>query len=198
MIISTGMADLSEVESAVLAVRDSGNHEFVLLHCVSSYPANPADVNLRAMHTMREAFDVPVGYSDHTSGIEVALAAVALGACVVEKHLTLDRTLPGPDHQASLEPEEFARMAKGIRTIEAALGSGRKEPAFSEANTAAVARKSLVAARDISAGTELTEEMIAIMRPGTGLPPAMRQQLSGRVARTDIPAGTLLRLEMLT
>jgi N,N'-diacetyllegionaminate synthase len=198
LIISTGMAYLSEVESAVLAVQDAGNHEFVLLHCVSSYPANPADANLRAMQSMRSTFNVPVGYSDHTSGIEVALAAVALGACVIEKHVTLDRTLPGPDHQASLEPNEFARMVKGIRIIEAALGSGRKEPAFSEANTAAVARKSLVAARDIAAGTELTEEMIAIMRPGTGLPPAMRQQLLGRVARTDIPAGTLLGLEMLT
>jgi N,N'-diacetyllegionaminate synthase len=198
MIISTGMAYLSEVESAVLAVHDAGNHEFVLLHCVSSYPANPADANLRAMHTMTKAFNVPVGYSDHTSGIEVALAAVALGACVIEKHLTLDRTLPGPDHQASLEPNEFARMVKGIRIIEAALGSGRKEPVSSEANTAAMARKSLVAAWDIAAGTELTEEMIAIMRPGTGLPPAMRQQLLGRVTRTDIPAGTLLGLEMLT
>jgi N,N'-diacetyllegionaminate synthase len=198
MIISTGMANLSEVESAVLAVQDAGNHEFVLLHCVSTYPANPADANLRAMHTMRKAFNVPVGYSDHTSGIEVAIAAVALGACVIEKHLTLDTSLPGPDHQASLEPNEFARMVKGVRIIEAALGSGRKEPAFSEANTAAVARKSLVAAWDIAAGTELTEEMIAIMRPGTGLPPAMRQQLLGRIARTNIPAGTLLGLEMLT
>ena len=198
MIISTGMANLSEVESAVLAVQTAGNHEFVLLHCVSSYPANPADANLRAMHTMRKAFNVPVGYSDHTSGIEVAIAAVALGACVIEKHLTLDTSLPGPDHQASLEPNEFARMVKGVRIIEVALGSGRKEPAFSEANTAAVARKSLVAAWDIAAGTELTEEMIAIMRPGTGLPPAMRQQLLGRIARTNIPAGTLLGLEMLT
>jgi len=198
MIISTGMANLSEVESAVLAVQNAGNHEFVLLHCVSSYPANPADANLRAMHTMRKAFNVPVGYSDHTSGIEVALAAVALGACVIEKHLTLNTSLPGPDHQASLEPNEFARMVKGVRIIEAALGTGRKEPTFSEANTSAVARKSLVAARDITAGTELTEEMIAIMRPGTGLPPAMRPELLGRVARTDIPAGTLLGLEMLT
>jgi sialic acid synthase SpsE len=198
LIISTGMANLTEVESAVLAVRSVGNNEFVLLHCVSSYPADPVDANLRAMHTMKEVFQVPVGYSDHTTGIEVAQAAVALGACVIEKHLTLDRRLPGPDHQASLEPKEFASMVQGIRVIEAALGSGRKEPASSEANTAAVARKSLVAARDIAAGTALTEEMIAIMRPGTGLSPAMRQQLLGRVASTDIPAGTLLGLEMLT
>jgi N,N'-diacetyllegionaminate synthase len=198
LIISTGMASMSEVETAVRAVESTGNEEMILLHCVSNYPANPTDVNLRAMETMKQGLGKPVGYSDHTAGIEVALAAVALGACVIEKHLTLDRNLPGPDHRASLEPTEFARMVEGIRIVETALGSGRKEPAASEANTAAVARKSLVAAQNIAAGTELTEEMIAIMRPGTGLPPAMRPQLLGRVARTNIPAGTLLALEMLT
>jgi sialic acid synthase SpsE len=127
----------------------------------------------------------------------VAIAAVALGACLIEKHLTLDRTSPGPDHQASLEPDELRVLVEGIRAVEAALGHGRKEPATIEANTAAVARKSLVAARDIPAGTILTEEMIAIKRPGTGLPPSMLSNLVGRATRADIAANTLLRLELL-
>lgn len=197
MIISTGMSDLSEVESAVHAVESAGNHSFILLQCVSSYPANPADANLRAMRTMEQAFGAPVGYSDHTPGIAVAIAAVALGACLIEKHLTLDRTSPGPDHQASLEPDELRVLIEGIRAVEAALGHGRKEPASIEASTAAVARKSLVAARDIPSGTILTEEMIAIKRPGTGLPPSMLPNLVGRAVRTDIAANTMLQLELL-
>lgn len=197
MIVSTGMAFLSEVETAIRTIEAEGNHSFALLHCVSNYPANPADINLRAMQTMTCAFNVPVGYSDHTPGIEVSLAAVALGACIVEKHFTLDRNLPGPDHRASAEPAELAALVRGIRTVEAALGDGRKQPAVSEANTAAVARKSLVAACDIPEGATLTEMMIAIKRPGTGLPPAMREFLIGRAARTMISAGTLLTLDML-
>jgi len=197
MIVSTGMSYLGEVEAAVRTIEEAGNHDFVLLHCVSNYPADPADVNLRAMQTMAMAFGVPVGYSDHTPGIEVALAAVALGACVIEKHFTLDRSLPGPDHRASLEPDELTALVRGIRTVESALGHGRKEPAASEVNTAAVARRSLVAARDIPAGTMLTKELIAIKRPGTGLLPAMRSYLVGRTIRVPVPAGTLLTLEML-
>ena len=197
MIVSSGMSYLGEVETAVRTIEEVGNHDFVLLHCVSNYPADPSDVNLRAMQTLATAFDVPVGYSDHTLGIEVAIAAVALGACVIEKHFTLDRGLPGPDHRASLEPAELVALVRGIRTVEAALGHGRKEPAASEANTAAVARRSLVAAQEIPAGAVLTEELIAIKRPGTGLPPAMRPYLIGRTARTTIPAGALLTLEML-
>ena len=197
MIVSTGMAFLGEVETAVRTIEAAGNQAFALLHCVSNYPANPADINLRAMQTMARAFNVPVGYSDHTPGIEVALAAVALGACIIEKHFTLDRNLPGPDHQASAEPVELAALVRGIRIVEAAMGDGRKRPAASEANTAAVARKSLVAAGDIPAGAALTETMIAFKRPGTGLPPAMREFLIGRVTRTAISAGTLLTLELL-
>jgi N-acetylneuraminate synthase len=197
MIVSTGMSYLGEVETCVQVIEEAGNHDLVLLHCVSNYPANPADANLRAMQTLAAAFGVPVGYSDHTLGSAVALAAVALGACVLEKHLTLDRSLPGPDHQASLEPEELTALVSGVRTVEAALGHGRKEPAASESGTAAVARKSLVAARDIPVGTILTEELIAIKRPGTGLPPAMRPYLVGRTVRAAIPAGTLLTLEIL-
>ncbi|MCI0645000.1 MAG: N-acetylneuraminate synthase [Chloroflexi bacterium] len=197
LILSTGMSYLGEVETAVRIIEATGNNDLVLLHCVSNYPADPADANLRAMQTLAAAFDRPVGYSDHTLGTEVALAAVALGACVIEKHFTLDRELPGPDHRASLEPEELAAMVRGIRIVERALGHGRKEPTASEANTADVARRSLVAAGDIAAGAVLTEEMIAIKRPGTGLPPAMRPYLVGRRARVAIPAGTLLTLDVI-
>jgi N-acetylneuraminate synthase len=198
MIISTGMATLGEVETAVNAVWKAGNHDVILLHCVSNYPADPADINLRAMQTLETAFGIPVGYSDHTPGVEVSLAAVALGACVVEKHFTLDRALPGPDHQSSLEPDELASLVRGIRLVEAALGHGRKEPAASEANTAAAARKSLVAACDIPAGIPLTKDKVAVRRPGTGLPPAMSSFVIGRTSRVFIPAGTILTLEMLT
>lgn len=196
MIASTGMAFLGEVETAVRAIEAAGNHSFALLHCVSNYPANPADINLRAMQTMARAFNVPVGYSDHTSGIEVSHAAIALGACIIEKHFTLDRNLPGPDHHASAEPAELAALVRGIRIVEAALGDGRKQPAASEANTAAVARRSLAAACDIPAGAVVAETMITLKRPGTGLPPAMREYLIGRVARAAIPAGDLLSLDM--
>jgi N-acetylneuraminate synthase len=203
MIVSTGMSRLSEVETAVQTIEegrgtsDGGRGlDIVLLHCVSNYPVDPADVNLRAMQTMSAAFHVPVGYSDHTLGIEVPLAAVALGACVVEKHFTLDRALPGPDHRASLEPQELAAMVRGIRIVEVALGHGRKEPAVSEAGTASVARRSLFAACDIPAGASISEEMIAVLRPGTGLPPSKKKALAGRIARIAIPTGTALKEEM--
>ncbi len=196
MIVSTGMAFLGEVEAAVRAIETAGNHSFALLHCVSTYPSNPADTNLRAMQTMARTFNVPVGYSDHAPGIEVSLAAIALGACIVEKHFTMDRNLPGPDHQASAEPAELAALVRGIRIVEAALGDGRKQPAASEANTAMVARKSLVAACDIPAGATVSQTMIALKRPGTGLPPAMCEFLIGRSTRTTISAGTLLTLDM--
>jgi N-acetylneuraminate synthase len=197
IIVSTGMSTMDEVKVAVRTIEKAGNKNFVLLHCVSAYPANPADANLQAMHTMSTEFNVPVGYSDHTPGIEVALAAVALGACVIEKHITLDRSLPGPDHQASLEPDELGVLVRGVRSVEKALGHGRKEPAPSEADIAAVARKSLVAARDIPPGTVLAEDDVAIKRPGTGLSPALRHRLVGRTARTDIAAGTVLTWELL-
>ena len=197
MIVSSGMSYLGEVEAALRTIETAGNSEYVVLHCVSNYPTDPADVNLRAMHTMATAFNAPVGYSDHTLGIEIPIAAVALGACVIEKHFTLDRTLTGPDHRASLEPDELVAMVKGIRKVEASLGQGRKEPAASEENTASVARKSLVSAYDIPAGTTLTEDMIAVMRPGTGLAPTMRRYIVGRTTKTPIAAGALIDIEML-
>jgi N-acetylneuraminate synthase len=197
IILSTGMSYLGEVDEAVRVIQRAGNDQVILMHCVSNYPAEPSDANLKAMHTMRTAFQLPVGYSDHTRGIEVALGAVALGACVIEKHFTLDRSMSGPDHHASLEPDELVALVSGIRIVEESLGDARKEPAASELSTAAVVRKSLVAARDIPAGTALTEELISIKRPGTGLPPGMLTSLVGRIARTPIRAGTLFTLDML-
>ena len=195
LIVSTGMCSLGEVEAAVQTIEETGNTDFVLLHCVSNYPADPADVNLRAMATMRAAFGRPVGYSDHTMGIEVGVAAAALGACVLEKHFTLDRSLPGPDHQASIEPDELKTLVSSIRTVELALGTGVKKPAVAELDTAKAARKSLVTAEEIPAGTELTPDLIAFKRPGTGLPPTMQPHLLNRRTRTTLPAGHLLRLE---
>jgi N-acetylneuraminate synthase len=197
LIVSTGMSTLGEVEAAVEAVTCSGGTPPVLLHCVSNYPAEPAEVNLRAMQTLATAFGVPVGYSDHTLGLAIGTAAVALGACVLEKHFTLARSLPGPDHRASLEPGELAGLIRAVRDVEAALGDGRKIPTAGEADTAAVARKSLVAACDISAGTVLTDALLAARRPGTGLPPTMRSLFAGRIANQDIPAGAMLRPEMV-
>jgi N,N'-diacetyllegionaminate synthase len=197
LMLSTGMADLAEVDAAVAAVRAAGSPPLALLHCVSCYPADPADVNLRAMETMSARYGVPVGFSDHTLGIEIALAAVALGASILEKHLTLDRSLPGPDHAASIEPGEMAALVRGVRLVEAALGHGRKEPAPGERELARAARRSLVAARDIPEGAVLTSDLVTILRPGTGLPAASLPALLGRRVRRAIPAGTLLSMEML-
>lgn len=196
LIISTGMATLDEVRVAVDAVHSAGCHEFSLLHCVSSYPADPADVNLRAMESMAAAFGVPVGYSDHTLGSEVPFAAVALGACIIEKHVTLDRSLPGPDHLASADPRDLASLVAGIRAIEAALGDGEKRPAASENGTARVARRSLVAARVIPAGAILTADMVVSKRPGTGMAPGRLSELTGRRALGEIAEGSMLAPEM--
>jgi N-acetylneuraminate synthase len=192
VILSTGMSELSELIEAVSVLNTAGCENPVLLHCVSNYPAAPAEVNLRAMQTMRSAFDVPVGFSDHTEGIDVALAAVALGACVIEKHFTLDRTLPGPDHRASLEPAELRELVRSIRRVETALGNGRKVPSASELETAKVARRSLVAARDIPAGVTLERSMVVMRRPGTGMSPGMLETLLNRRTVREIAAGTLL------
>jgi sialic acid synthase SpsE len=189
MLVSTGMADMVEVAAAVDAVRAGGDVPLALFHCVSSYPASPADANLRAMETMRRAFGVPVGWSDHTPGIELALAAVAAGARLVEKHLTTDRTLPGPDHQASLEPGAFAVMVEGIRAVEAAMGSGVKAPVEAERDVTAVARRSLHWAVSLPAGAPVTQAALAVLRPGTGLAPARLATLVGRRTTRAVEAG---------
>ncbi|MFA6034202.1 MAG: N-acetylneuraminate synthase [Myxococcota bacterium] len=196
MIISTGMSTLKEVERAVEMVRTAGNEKFVLLHCVSNYPAEPGSINLRAMKTMETAFNCPVGYSDHTEGSEISLAAIALGACVIEKHFTTDRTLPGPDHKASIEPHELTAFVAAIRNVERALGTGEKVPAVSEMDTARVARKSIVAALDIPFGAVITIDMLAVKRPGTGMSPGMIDAVIGKKARVGIKSGTLLTVDM--
>lgn len=197
IIISTGMAELDEIAEALAAARAAGARDMALLHCVSQYPAPAAEVNLHAMQTMAATFDVPVGFSDHTLGTAVSLAAVALGASIIEKHLTLDRCRPGPDHRVSLEPGELKALVRDIRTVEAALGDGRKRPAPSEREMRRTVRRSLVAARDLPAGTRLTEDMIAIKRPGTGLPPAMCREVAGRWLKVDVSAGAVLTPDML-
>jgi len=195
VILSTGMSLLGEVEEAVNAIK-AFNKNLILLHCTSNYPAKPSEANLLAMKTMRYAFNLPVGYSDHTPGNEVALAAVSLGACVIEKHFTLDKSLPGPDHKASLEPHELKNLIRGIRIVESAIGNGIKRPFESEKNTASVARKSLVANCDIIKGEILVEKMIARKRPGTGLKPDMLKYIINKKAKRNITNGTLLDVGM--
>lgn len=192
IILSSGMAQASEVAAAIQTVVEGGAPAPAVLHCVSNYPASPVDVNLRAMTTMADLFGVPVGYSDHTVGDAVSLAAVARGACIIEKHLTLDRSLPGPDHAASEEPAELARLIAGIRTVEAALGDGRKRPAASEAEMRVVARRSLITRRPIRAGETFAADDFAALRPGSGLSPARRDQVFGRRARHDLDVGVIL------
>jgi len=196
VILSTGMATVAEIDEAVRTLRENGCSDLALLKCTSTYPSTPENSNLRTLPHLREMFGCEVGLSDHTLGIGVSVGAVALGAVIIEKHFTLDRNLPGPDHRASLQPDELTDLVRGIRMVEASLGHGRKEPTASEAGTAAVARKSLVAARDIAAGSRLTEQDITVKRPGTGLPPSMLNHLVGRLAVKDIRADTLLTLEM--
>lgn len=198
LIVSTGMATLGEVDDAVSAIAGAGGDEIVLMHCTSTYPAEPLDVNLRAITTLSRVFERPCGYSDHTRGHDVTVAAVALGACIIEKHLTLDRAAPGPDHASSLDPVEFAAMVRAIRTVEAALGDGRKVPASTEREVARVVRRSLVAAHGIPEGGVLDEKAVTLSRPGTGLPPRAREAVVGRRARVDIPAGALISFDMLT
>jgi N,N'-diacetyllegionaminate synthase len=196
VILSTGMATLGEIEAAIAVLEAAGTPraQITVLHCNTEYPTPIQDVNLRAMVTIRDAFGVAVGYSDHTLGIEVPIAAVALGATVIEKHLTLDRTLPGPDHRASLEPGEFAAMVRGIRQIEQALGDGIKRPSPSEAKNRPIARKSLVAAVPIQAGEVFTPANVTAKRPGTGMSPMAWDEVMGRVAGRDFTTDELIAL----
>jgi N-acetylneuraminate synthase len=192
VILSTGMSTLGEVAEAVAAFRGAGDPPLALLHCVSAYPAPPSEMNLRAMDTLRERFGCPVGLSDHTLGIEVAVAAVARGAAIIEKHFTLDRSLPGPDHRASLEPGELGALVRAIRLVEGALGDGEKRPMPAEADTRRLARRSLVAARAIRAGERLSADLVAIKRPGTGIPPGDLPRALGRVVRRDLAADEVI------
>ena len=197
IILSTGMSTLEEVEEAVSVINDAGCEDLTLLHCTSNYPARVEDCNLLAMETMADEFDVPVGYSDHTPGIYVPLAAAAMGACVIEKHFTLDKTLPGPDHRASLEPAEFEEMVRGIRLVEKARGSSMKAPVESELEVRGVARRSIVAKVDILAGTVITEDMLAFKRPGTGISPEDSNMLIGKTTTQDINEDEIFKFEKL-
>ena len=196
--LSTGMADLGEIEAALAVLADAGlaRDRVTLLHCTTEYPTPYDEVNLRAMDAMRAAFPgvAGVGYSDHTPGIEIPRAAAAMGATVIEKHFTLDRNLPGPDHRASLEPDELSAMVRGIRIISEAMGSGIKAPSPSERKNMAVARRSVMAARAIRKGERFTPENLVIKRPGTGLSPMLWDRLIGLEARRDYGPNEMIEL----
>jgi len=196
IILSTGMADLGEIEDALDVLIENGTKEedITVLHCNTEYPTPFEDVNLRAMLTIKEAFKVNIGYSDHTPGIEVPVAAVALGAVVIEKHFTLDKELPGPDHKASLEPYELKAMVNAIRNIEKALGNGIKKPSKSEKKNISVARKSIVAKRDIKKGEIFTEENLTVKRPGTGISPMRWKEIIGKKAPRDFKKDEIIEV----
>lgn len=196
IILSTGMATLSEIKDALKILEEAGilRKEITILHCNTDYPTPMVDVNLKAMCTIRDTFGVDVGYSDHTQGIEIAIAAVALGATVIEKHFTLDRNLPGPDHKASLEPEELISMISSIRNVEQALGGGIKEPSSSELKNRSITRKSLVAIKPIRAGEIFTIENITTKRPGSGISPMLWDRVIGKVAIRDFQVDELIEL----
>ena len=197
IILSTGMSTLEEVAEAVLVIKEAGCNDLTLLHCTSNYPTRVEDCNLLAMKTLADAFDVPVGYSDHTTGIYVPLATVAMGACVIEKHFTLDKNLPGPDHMASLEPDELEEMVRSIRLVEKARGSSVKAPVESELEVRDVARRSTVAKVNIPIGTIITEDMLAFKRPGTGVAPKDMKQVVGRKVKIHIKKDDLIHTKIL-
>lgn len=194
LFLSTGMATLGEIEAAidVLEIAGTPRECITVMHCTTEYPAPMPDVNLRAMQTIRDALGVRVGYSDHTAGIEVAIAAVALGACVIEKHFTLDRSLPGPDHKASIEPQELEAMIKAIRNIELALGDGIKRPSASEAKNKVIVRRSIVAACPIRAGEVFSDVNLTAKRPGSGVSPMLWDSYIGKPAGRDYAMDELI------
>ena len=187
VILSTGMSNMDEIEAAINVLEESGTHrsKITVLHCTTAYPVPMSDVNLRAMQSIQKELNVAVGYSDHTLGIEIPIAAVALGATIIEKHFTTDRSLPGPDHKASLEPAELMAMIDGIRNIEKALGDGVKRLMPSEFTNLPIARKSIVASRPIKTGAIFTEHNLTAKRPGTGISPMQWGKLMGRTASRD-------------
>lgn len=196
VILSTGMSTMENIEACLKVLTDNGlaKDQITILHCNTEYPTPFEDVNLRAMQTIKERFGTQVGYSDHTRGIEVPIAAVALGATVIEKHFTLDRNMPGPDHKASLEPDELKAMVSAIRNIEKALGSAEKKISDSERKNIAIARKSIVAATNIKKGEVLTEENITVKRPGTGISPMRWEEVLGTTAVRDFQEDELIEI----
>ena len=190
VIISTGMAEMNEIGQAIMVLEETGTDRSLItvLQCTTAYPADFAEANLRAMLTMGREFKTRIGYSDHTPGIEASVAAVALGATIIEKHLTLDRSLPGPDQNASLQPEEFKNLVRSIRNVELALGDGQKSVANGEAGNRPVARRSIVASRPIGAGELFDESCLAVKRPGTGISPMRLPEVLGQRARRSYGA----------
>lgn len=195
VIVSTGMATLAEVDEAVRAIRATGNEQFILLQCTTNYPSQPEDANLRTIPTMRQAFDALIGYSDHTQNDNACVASVALGACVIEKHFTLDTNMPGPDQSTSYDPAQFTQLVQNIRETSVLLGSHRKQPTAIERLNAQGMRRSIVTKRAIQAGETLTAEMLTFKRPAAGLKPAFLEHIIGQVASVDLPADTLLQWE---
>jgi N-acetylneuraminate synthase len=196
IVLSTGMSTLAEVKEAVSWIRATTKAPLALLHCVSDYPAPADQANLRAMETLRKSFKLPVGYSDHTPGIDIAIAAAALGAVIVEKHLTLDRRLPGPDQSASLEPSDFKEMVSAIRRVTSALGDGVKKVAPCEERNRIIARRSLVAAHDLLPGRVIRKNDLQIKRPGNGIPPAQLEKVLGRKVVKRIGTDEVLKWDM--
>lgn len=194
VILSTGMSDLSDIEFALDVLRSNGANDIAVLHCNTDYPTKMSDVNLNAMNTIKEAFKVEVGYSDHTNGIEVPIAAVALGAKIIEKHFTLDKNMDGPDHKASLEPHEIKEMVDCIRNIEVALGNGIKKPTEVELKNKLVARKSIVCLNDIKEGDIYSENNLCIKRPGSGISPKEWNNIIGKKANRDYKKDELIEL----
>jgi len=197
VIMSTGMSTIAEIREAIRVLNSGGAKNIVLLHCVSDYPAKVEEVNLKAMETLRRTFDLPVGFSDHTLGITVPIGAAALDAAIIEKHFTLNRKLPGPDHRASLEPGELKDMIAHIREVEKALGDGIKRPTKSEEAIKKAVRRSIVARVDIPKGTVIIEEMLNLKRPGTGLEPECLKKVVGKRAKKDIKVDELITFEKL-
>lgn len=197
IILSTGMATLGEIEEALNYLKANGAEEIILLHCTTSYPAPVNSVNLRSMNTLHYAFKLPVGYSDHTEGITIPIAVVAMGAQVIEKHFTLDRTLPGPDHKASIEPNELLTMVAAIRDVEIALGNGIISRSPEEEAIKKVARRSIVSRRDISPGEILEEGALAIKRPGNGIEPKYYELLLNKKAKTKILKDKVITWDMI-
>lgn len=195
VILSTGMCELEEVKAAVQVLKENGSGQITLLHCNTEYPTPMQDVNLRAMQTLREETGLPVGYSDHTQGIEVPIAAAAMGAVVIEKHFTLDRSMEGPDHKASLEPDELRAMVQAVRNIESALGDGIKRPSPSEKKNRDVVRKSIVANRDIRKGEVFTEDNLTAKRPGNGISPMHWNDVIGMAADRDYEQDEMIAIQ---
>lgn len=185
VVMSTGMSSLQEVKDAAAVLRKAGAKEITLLHCNTQYPTPMEDVNLRAMQTLEKELNLPVGYSDHTQGIEIPVAAVAMNACIIEKHFTLDRSMEGPDHKASLEPDELKAMVQAVRNVEQALGNGKKEPSPSELGNISVVRKSIVAKCGIKKGDTFTEDNLTVKRPGNGISPMRWHEMIGKQAERD-------------